>query len=175
MTTAITTPTIPLLIYQVNTGTMTYTFPPWTESHGTCTPFTFSAFDIITLSLPTFITLTSATRTFSLLSTNDADSAIYDIQIDGALTYVSSKHDVLTGSQTYLLCFINHCHSITTSGLLSWWSYGDGLVSSICRVTLFKRNYIYSFFRRWISSSSFRYIWSSNDQVYVLNIRQCKC
>lgn len=79
------------MIYQVGTGTLTYTFPPWSESFGTCAPFTYSALEVIILSLPTFITFTPATRTFTFLSTNDADSAIYNIQVSGALQYVSSS------------------------------------------------------------------------------------
>ena len=77
VTTTITPPTMPLLVYQVNTPTITYNIPTWTESYGSCTPFTLSAYDSITLSLPSFITFSSPT--LSITSTNDVDSGLYDI------------------------------------------------------------------------------------------------
>ena len=79
------------MIYHVGTGTITYTFPPWSESVGTCGPFIYSALEVISLSLPTFITFTPATRTLTFFTANDGDSGIYNIHINGALQYVSSS------------------------------------------------------------------------------------
>ena len=90
-TTIITPQPIPLLIYQVNTPKYDYFFTSWSESYGTCTPFTYSYIDLNTLSTLPFLTVTSSTRDLSFLSISDADAGLYTLRLDGALQYLSAS------------------------------------------------------------------------------------
>jgi hypothetical protein len=54
-----------------------FIFSAWSESYGSCSPFTFTAQLGNGSPLPVFIALTSSTRKFVIQAQSDLDSGVY--------------------------------------------------------------------------------------------------
>lgn len=81
----ITPITIPSLTYTVGNSIETYTFTTWYEASGVCGLFTYSSTYTSGLSLGSFITFISTTRTYSIYSADITQAGFYNIQTRGTL------------------------------------------------------------------------------------------
>lgn len=84
---------------------MVFSFNQWTESLGSCTPFTYTAKLSSGAALPSFITFTAGSRQFSIESTDRLDAGTYTIEVKGELT------GGLSSTTTFVLTVTDPCAS----------------------------------------------------------------
>jgi hypothetical protein len=106
--TVITTVPISDQAFTVNDVVNTFTFTDWSESLGTCIPFTYTATlgDGVT-AVPSFLTLDSSTQTFTVDTSALVLTTSYTIMVTGTLAYPGSS------SSTTFTLTITACDSTT--------------------------------------------------------------
>lgn len=104
--TTITPDPITTKTYQVTDPALTFTFNDWASSVTLCGAFSYSStFSDNTALNSAFISLNSATKTFTVSTSNPAHISSYSIKVSGTLA------DGATSSTTFTLNIVNPCAS----------------------------------------------------------------